>query len=278
MFVFCAATSRCGTLLLKVIDNGAGIRKFDQPQIFNEIVQFSPNELQAGGGSGLGLWISKRICDLHDCKILMMSEGLGTGSTFTVEMPIYVDTVNMSHEACSLDNPLETRQTPTGELLASSNCSSLDRDQSSMSDDDYLAVLSGLNILLVDDAKMILKVVSRLLQTKKATCTLAEDGKQAIDAVTSADKPFDVILMDSVMPVCAGPEATTKIRDLGYNGIILGVTGNVMPQDVRLFLEAGADVILGKPLDIVELGKTLHGILKSKSSKIFPQSLSDLNA
>ena len=56
-------------------DTGAGISKENQRRLFTEIVQFNPEILQAGGGSGLGLWISKGIVDLHDGTIRVYSAG-----------------------------------------------------------------------------------------------------------------------------------------------------------------------------------------------------------
>ncbi len=55
-----------GMLVINVIDNGAGMTKEDQSRLFDEIVQFHPEVLQNGGGSGLGMWISKNIVDLHE--------------------------------------------------------------------------------------------------------------------------------------------------------------------------------------------------------------------
>ena len=49
-----------------------------------------------------------------------------------------------------------------------------------------------------------------------------------------------------------GTEATAKLRELGYNGIILGVTGNALPEDVQEFENKGADLVIVKPLDIVK--------------------------
>ena len=69
-----------------VTDTGAGISSSNQQKLFREIVQFNPEVLQAGGGSGLGLWITSSIVDLHGGTISVYSDGLGRGSTFTVEI------------------------------------------------------------------------------------------------------------------------------------------------------------------------------------------------
>lgn len=54
---------------------GAGISEENQKRLFNEIVQFNPEVLQAGGGSGLGLWITRGIVDLHNSRISVFSAG-----------------------------------------------------------------------------------------------------------------------------------------------------------------------------------------------------------
>ena len=75
-----------GKLRMVVTDTGAGISSSNQQKLFREIVQFNPEVLQAGGGSGLGLWITSSIVDLHGGTISVYSDGLGRGSTFTVEI------------------------------------------------------------------------------------------------------------------------------------------------------------------------------------------------
>ena len=77
-----------GNLVIVVNDTGAGMLEENYTRLFKEIIQFNPEVLQAGGGSGLGLWITKGIVDLHDGKVSVHSEGLGLGSSFTVELPM----------------------------------------------------------------------------------------------------------------------------------------------------------------------------------------------
>ena len=75
-----------GKLQIVVSDSGAGISTENQSKLFKEIVQFNPEVLQAGGGSGLGLWITSSIVKMHGGSISVHSAGLGKGSTFTVEI------------------------------------------------------------------------------------------------------------------------------------------------------------------------------------------------
>ena len=73
---------------IEVRDTGAGISLSNQAQLFGQYVQFNANKLQQGKGSGLGLWISKGITELHGGTIGAFSEGEGKGSMFYVELPV----------------------------------------------------------------------------------------------------------------------------------------------------------------------------------------------
>ena len=75
-------------LRVEVQDSGPGISPTNQRRLFGELVQFNAKTLQGGGGSGLGLWISKRIIDLHGGSIGVVSEGEGKGSTFYFTIPL----------------------------------------------------------------------------------------------------------------------------------------------------------------------------------------------
>lgn len=75
-----------GKLRIVVVDTGVGISQDNQVRLFKEVVQFNPEILQAGGGSGLGLWITSNIVNMHGGTIHAYSAGLGKGTTFTVEL------------------------------------------------------------------------------------------------------------------------------------------------------------------------------------------------
>eukprot|EP00597_Dinobryon_sp_UTEXLB2267_P017381 CAMPEP_0201112334 /NCGR_PEP_ID=MMETSP0812-20130820/77187_1 /ASSEMBLY_ACC=CAM_ASM_000668 /TAXON_ID=98059 /ORGANISM="Dinobryon sp., Strain UTEXLB2267" /LENGTH=640 /DNA_ID=CAMNT_0047375655 /DNA_START=533 /DNA_END=2455 /DNA_ORIENTATION=- len=77
-----------GVLRVEVTDNGAGIDPADHSKVFGEFSQFNRNELQGGGGSGLGLWISRRIIHMHKGHMGFVSAGRGLGSTFFFELPL----------------------------------------------------------------------------------------------------------------------------------------------------------------------------------------------
>mmetsp|Transcript_2763 Transcript_2763/g.4166 ORF Transcript_2763/g.4166 Transcript_2763/m.4166 type:complete len:892 (+) Transcript_2763:64-2739(+) len=234
---------RCGTLWLEVTDSGVGISEDNQCKIFNEIIQFSPNELQGGGGSGLGLWISNKIVKLHRGDVGMSSGGVGQGCTFYFRLPSY--------------RRKEGEQDGNRPLSRSGSFHS----RSTSPSPDY-SCLRAKRVLVVDDSVLVRKLVVKVLTVHGAECTEAVDGAQAVDIVRNdlqkndGMTSIDLILMDYIMPRMSGPEATRIIRtSLHYNGHIIGLTGNVMPSDVDIFLAAGASQILPKPLNVQSLAK-----------------------
>ena len=116
-------------------------------------------------------------------------------------------------------------------------------------------------ILVVDDAVSNRKMLCRVLRSRCAAIVEADDGQKALEIVRETMRgsdqlprnnspPFDLILMDFVMPVMDGPTAIKEIRDLGYKGLIFGLTGNVLDGDKDLMIANGADFVLTKPFSI----------------------------
>ena len=234
-------------LVIEVKDSGAGIKVEDQSRLFKEIVQFNPEKLQAGGGSGLGMWISKSIVDMHGGQLSVYSEGEGKGSTFRIEIPM-------------------TRQVKTPELdilFTTSTTSS----NSQSSSEDYGMSTTKKKILIVDDAPINRKFLRKLLEQRGHECDEAEDGLEALNMVQKSlqidhdfsetdenrSSNYDVILMDFVMPNMNGPDATRAIREFGYTGPIIGVTGNTLNEDKATFINAGASDVIIKPLKMQKL-------------------------
>ena len=85
----------------------------------------------------------------------------------------------------------------------------------------------------------------------------ADDGSTALDVMRgemAADRAIDFVLMDYVMIRMNGPEAVQKMRaDLGYHGVVIGITGNALPEDLDNFRNHGANAVLTKPLTNAKL-------------------------
>ena len=85
----------------------------------------------------------------------------------------------------------------------------------------------------------------------------ADDGFTALDVMRremEADRAIDFVLMDYIMVRMNGPEAVQKMRvELGYRGVVIGITGNALPQDIENFRDHGANMMLTKPLTNTKL-------------------------
>jgi CheY-like chemotaxis protein len=84
---------------------------------------------------------------------------------------------------------------------------------------------------------------------------VVNDGAQAVEKALVND--YQLILMDMQMPVMGGLEAIEMLRHAAYDGPIIALTANVMKHDLEVYLKAGCDATLGKPIDRVQLGKVL---------------------
>merc|ERR1711935_285389 len=220
-----------GTLVVTVTDTGAGMTKAQLAKLFGQGIQFNVNELQHGNGSGLGLYIAMGIVQQHEGSLTCDSEGLGKGTTFTMKVPLF-----------DIPSPDSDKR----QLLHA--------DNSDEGDNTYED--SKLNILIVDDANSNRKLLRRLLKLKGHETAEAENGQIAVNMVREAEranKHYDLVLMDYEMPVMIGPVAAKEIRNLGSDVFIIGVTGNLMPEDVAYFRQCGSNAVLPKPFRINEL-------------------------
>jgi signal transduction histidine kinase/CheY-like chemotaxis protein len=225
-----------GFLNLVVQDTGAGMTKDQLAALFREGVQFNAATLQDGKGSGFGLFISKGIVDLHGGTLEAASDGLGLGTTFTVTLPLY--------------------NAPRNEEIAAVEAT---RGASTLPH-------SGLRLLVVDDSVSNRKLLGHLLSRAGHVCDLAEDGNQALDMVIEKlkrNEQYDCVLLDYEMPVMTGPEAARAIRQAGSDVYIVGVTGNVLPEDVAFFISCGANAVLPKPVKLSDLSDLWmqHGVV-----------------
>lgn len=109
------------------------------------------------------------------------------------------------------------------------------------------------SVLIVDDSTMIRKMMTQLVRNLGHVTEEAADGASAVslikNSMTDPSKHYDAILLDNQMPIMQGKDAARVIREqLGYKGLILGVTGNALDADIKEFIDHGADQVILKPL------------------------------
>ncbi len=213
------------TLYFEVNDTGVGIPADKLTRIFKSFEQIEHTD-NAGfygqRGTGLGLSIAKKLIELQGGEIQVRSK-VGVGSRFFFSLPFDIRST-------------EARETVTSATM------------------DFP---KNLKILLVEDTPINRFLVIELLSKNLPGVAIesAENGQIAVEKV--ATKAYDLILMDVKMPVMNGLEATKAIRqkaDPYFKEVpIMGLTANVIPQQINQCFEVGMNECVTKPIDVEEL-------------------------
>ncbi len=207
-----------------VIDTGIGIPPDRIAQIFERFTQADQSTTRRFGGTGLGTSISREIVECMGGRIWVESEeGKGSHFKFRVRLPVAEGVT-----ACRLS---------TGHQLSTAPHT------------------RPLRILVAEDVAPNQQLVKLRLSQRHHSVTIAENGRIAVEHFQQA--PFDLILMDVMMPEMDGAEATRAIRQIeatrgGHIPIIM-LTASVMQNEQRRYFEAGADDFAAKPIDFNEL-------------------------
>ncbi|MGZ3279908.1 MAG: response regulator [Caulobacteraceae bacterium] len=214
---------------LEVSDQGPGVPVFDRERIFRPFEQTDAG--REAGGAGLGL----SICAGH-AALLGGSIGVdgapGGGARFFMEFPAEFD-ASVAPSAAPAASP--TANVPPPAAAPAGNP-------------------GALRVLAAEDHPANRMVLQALLEPTGLTVTFVENGREAVEAVSTT--AYDLVLMDVQMPVLDGVGALEAIRALPgaqARTPVHMVTANVFEEDVRRYLQAGADGVLKKPIDVREL-------------------------
>lgn len=185
-----------GSLRVSVTDSGVGLSEENAKNVFNEGWQFDAKKLQAGQGSGLGLWISKNIIEAHQGYIECTSEGDGKGCSMTFEIPLLLrdetekgieQSVSKSFVANNLETSDRSQQYSGSRPgpQADWNYTTLEGLGSNISNPSPLEKDSGevRTILIVDDSPLCRKVVRRVLERAGFVCVTCSNGEECLSIV-----------------------------------------------------------------------------------------------
>ncbi|WP_194528136.1 ATP-binding protein [Zobellia roscoffensis] len=200
------------TLYFEVKDNGIGIAKEQQQNIFDGFEQGSIQINREYGGTGLGLTIVKSLLGLFESNIELES-ALGVGSSFFFELEM------KGKDSLVDDIPFEV--TPQ----------------------DFN--FKDLNILIVEDNKINQVITKKMLTKKDITSDIANNGGEAIDM--ARENYYDAILMDIHMPGIGGEEATIEIRKFDIVTPIIALTAISLDDSLESFYAAGCNDVITKP-------------------------------
>lgn len=215
-------------------DNGQGMSKEFLQHVFEPFAQENNKARSSYMGSGLGLAIVKQLVELMGGTIEIESE-LNVGTKVTIEIPFEINNEHVKE------------------------------DKDVKEDAEYN--LSGRKVLLVEDNELNMEISKFLLEKSGMVVKEAKNGREAIEIFFgSKEYSFDFILMDLMMPVMDGLEATRIIRSIKRDDAkeipIFAMTANAFTEDIRLSKEAGMNEHLIKPLDEKVMLNTIKKYIK----------------
>lgn len=219
---------RSQTVTFTVWDEGIGIAPEELKKIFKPFVQLDSGLTREFSGTGLGLVLVAQMVRLHGGSVSVESKQ-GQGSRFSITLP-WVD-VEGGLSAKATSQKTEAGATPEGQR--------------------------GGKILIVEDTDSIILLISEYLRYKGFHVMTARNGMEGL-MLARKEKP-DLILMDVMMPVMDGVEATKQIRaqeELRKIPII-ALTALAMPGDKERCLQAGMNDYLSKPVVMKELERLI---------------------
>lgn len=211
------------SIVVVVADEGIGINPSELEAIFTPFHQAEDGSKK---GLGIGLALVRSFVEMHGGTVRVESAGKGKGSTFTVRLPLYA---TMDTKTKLIEAP-EPRELPKGKRKA-------------------------LSVLVVDDNDAAAAGIGRLLELSGCAVSYGYDGQQAID--TTADVQPDVILLDVGLPDQDGYAVAKVIRERGYTGRLIALTGFSTDDARERGREAGFDHYLVKPTGLADLKRVI---------------------
>ena len=209
-------------------DTGIGMTAEFQKCVFEPFAQEHTGSRTKFAGTGLGMPIAKNLVEKMGGTITFESKE-GVGTTFVIRLPFKINLYADKRE-----------------------------EQKDVSEKS----IKGLHILLAEDNELNMEIAEFMLQNEGADVTKAWNGQEAVEVFKKSEPgEFDVILMDIMMPVMNGYEATKMIRSLDREDAkaipIIAMTANAFTEDRLRAKEAGMDEHISKPVDVRLLVKVI---------------------
>lgn len=244
-------------LLFSICDSGIGIPKDRITQLFQAFTQVDTSTTRNYGGTGLGLAICKQLANIMGGTIWVESLGAVGGSPSSKWLEQY------QSQNIGVTNGSKFYFTLT---VSSSSVASFNKISKSTAFEDNLDRFSAdlaqkfpLKILVAEDNTVNQLLIKLMLEKLGYRCDVVSNGIEVIESIRRCR--YDLILMDVQMPEMGGVEATETIRNLEKESSqhirIVAVTANAMQGDRQIFMKAGMDDYISKPIQINELVQAL---------------------
>lgn len=234
---------------LSVADTGSGIPPEFLPHIFDRFRQAESGTTRAYGGLGLGLSIARELVQMHGGTICAQSEGPGRGTTFTVDLPLRIESL--------LDKPLDAPAAPRESL-------------------------EGVEVLIVEDDNDTRKALGQLLESAGAKVRTAPSAAAAVEAFCA--RVPDALVSDIAMPEQDGYVLMRRLRQIesdaipsrrgsrGRNGAsavrryvpAVALTAHARPEDRAKAIDAGFQAHLAKPVDPAHLISAVAALCRAR--------------
>lgn len=231
-----------------IIDSGIGMSEQQIRELFKPFTQADASIARRFGGTGLGLYIARKLANLlgGDVHVAYSTPGAGTCIRAYVQCGSLEGVpIRSGHELCVK----VVRPTPEEASTAT--------------------VKLDCSILLAEDGEDNQRLIRHILERTGATVTVVEDGKAAVHSALTAkhlSKPFDVILMDMQMPLMDGASAVRHLRRQEYTGPIIALTAHVMTGERERCVAAGCDDYVSKPIHRPSLFKAIRKALNRNAA------------
>jgi signal transduction histidine kinase len=238
---------------ISVEDTGIGVSEDKFERIFESFEQADGSTEREYGGTGLGLSITKKIVELHGGAICVESK-LGEGSKFTFTMP--VSSVQSRDAALS------------GPPKSIIDIEDFETDHAAAESEGKTAAGKGVyRILVVDDEPVNIQVLTNLLSRDYAIFK-AYNGLEALELIDKGEEPFDLLLLDVMMPRMSGYEVCQRLRERYslFDLPIVMLTAKNQIQDIVLGFQSGANDYIQKPFDKEELLARVRTLLELKGA------------
>lgn len=221
--------------------------------LFEPFGKLRSNDTQMDYGTGLGLALARDIIELQGGRLEFVSnDGHDFILKFVIPFEIPARKPKKEEERSIASSTTKIRHTQHNDSCQFTSAL-VPIDESCSPRMESYDPPPGVNCLVVDDALSNRKMLGMALKGNNFICDLADNGRAACEAVKTNPDKYSIIFMDNTMPIMSGMEATQEMRKLGFNKLIMGLTGNVMDDDVIAFLDSGVDIVLSKPLRLPEI-------------------------